>query len=46
MITGKSEGKVEVDCMKAGAVDFVMKPYDHATLIAKIDCALNAAILP
>lgn len=46
MITGKSEGEVVNDCMKAGAVDFVVKPYEHATLIAKIDHALKAAVLP
>ena len=42
MITGKSEGEVVNDCMKAGAVDFVVKPYEHATLIAKINHALKA----
>jgi len=45
MITGKSEGEVVVDCKKAGAVDFVVKPYAHATLLAKIDRALKAAAL-
>jgi CheY-like chemotaxis protein len=45
MITGKSEGEVVNDCMKAGAVDFVVKPYEHATLLAKIDHALKAAVL-
>jgi PleD family two-component response regulator len=42
MITGKSEGKIVVDCLKAGAVDFVVKPFDSATLIAKIARAFNA----
>jgi CheY-like chemotaxis protein len=46
MITGKSEGEVVNDCIKAGAVDFVVKPYEHATLVAKIDHALKAAVLP
>jgi len=45
MITGKSEGEVVNDCMKAGAVDFVVKPYEHATLLSKIDHALKAAVL-
>jgi CheY-like chemotaxis protein len=45
MITGKSEGEVVVDCKKAGAFDFVVKPYAHATLLAKIDSALKAAAL-
>jgi len=46
MITGKSEGEVVMDCLKAGAVDFVVKPYEHATLLAKIDLALKVAVLP
>jgi CheY-like chemotaxis protein len=46
MITGKSEGDVVIDCKKAGAVDFVVKPYEHATLLAKIDRALKGAVLP
>ncbi|HAF44779.1 MAG: hypothetical protein A2100_00325 [Sideroxydans sp. GWF2_59_14] len=46
MITGKSEGDVVVDCMKAGAVDFVVKPFDPATLVDKIAQALKAAALP
>ena len=41
MITGNSEGKVVVDSLKAGAVDFVVKPFDRATLIAKIVRALS-----
>jgi CheY-like chemotaxis protein len=41
MITGKSEGKIVVDCMLAGAVDFVVKPFVHATLMDKIAHALN-----
>ncbi|MEJ1959242.1 MAG: response regulator [Nitrosomonadales bacterium] len=44
MITGKSEGEIVVECMKAGAVDFVVKPFDHTTLLAKIAHALNSAI--
>ena len=43
MITGKSEGDVVTDCMKVGAVDFVVKPFDHATLIAKINQALTVS---
>lgn len=44
MITGKSEGKIVADSLNAGAVDFVVKPFDHATLMAKIDHALNTAV--
>jgi CheY-like chemotaxis protein len=46
MITGKDEGEVVNDHMKVGAVDFVVKPYEHATLLAKIDHVLKAAVLP
>jgi CheY-like chemotaxis protein len=42
MITGKSEGQVVIDSLKAGAIDFVVKPFDGATLIAKIARALTA----
>jgi CheY-like chemotaxis protein len=45
MITGKNEEKVVVECIKAGAVDFVVKPFVHATLIDKIARALNPTIL-
>ncbi len=46
MITGKSEGLVVVDCMKAGAVDFVVKPLNRAILIDKITRVLNTAVSP
>ncbi len=41
MITGKSEGQTVKDSLKAGATDFVVKPFDRATLTAKIDRALG-----
>jgi CheY-like chemotaxis protein len=44
MITGHSEEKIVADCLKAGAIDFVVKPFVHATLIAKIVRALSAAV--
>jgi CheY-like chemotaxis protein len=43
MITGKSEGSVVVDCQKAGAIDFIVKPYEHKKLIEKISNALNVS---
>jgi CheY-like chemotaxis protein len=43
MVTGKSEGNVVVDSLKAGASDFVVKPFDRATLMAKIARVLSAA---
>ena len=36
MITGKSEGNVVVESLKAGAADFVVKPFDRDKLIAKV----------
>ena len=36
MISGKSEGNVVLNCLKAGAVDFVVKPFDRETLKAKV----------
>jgi len=44
MVTGDSEGNVVIDSLKAGASDFVVKPYNSATLIAKITQALNATV--
>ena len=41
MITGKSDGRVVSDSMKVGAADFVVKPFDKATLIAKVNHALG-----
>jgi CheY-like chemotaxis protein len=43
MITGKSDGQVVSDSLKAGASNFVVKPFDRDTLIAKIDHALDIA---
>ena len=42
MITGKSDSQVVIGSLKAGATDFVVKPFDSVTLIAKIDRVLNA----
>jgi CheY-like chemotaxis protein len=36
MITGKSEGQVVSDSLKAGAVDFVVKPLDKEVLLSKL----------
>ena len=46
MITGKSEGDVVAECLKAGAVDFVVKPYEHCVLIAKMNLALKTVNPP
>ena len=45
MMTGKNEEEVVVKCIKAGAADFIVKPFVHATLIDKIGRALNPTIL-
>jgi len=45
MITGKNEEKVVVECINAGAVDFIVKPFVHSTLIGKINRALHPTIL-
>ncbi|MFA7238642.1 MAG: response regulator [Sulfuricellaceae bacterium] len=42
MLTGKSEGQVVIDSLKAGATDFVVKPFDPDKLTAKIDRVLGA----
>lgn len=36
MISGKSEGNIILSCMKAGAVDFVVKPFEMEKLKAKV----------
>lgn len=44
MATGKSVGNVVTDSLKAGAIDFVVKPFDRETLIGKVACALCTTI--
>jgi two-component system response regulator FixJ len=41
VITGQGEVPLAVAAMKAGAVDFIEKPYDDRTLLAPIDRALR-----
>lgn len=41
MITGNSEKTVVVESLKAGAADFIVKPLDRDTLLAKIDGLLR-----
>jgi CheY-like chemotaxis protein len=41
MVTGNSEGATVRDSMKAGAINFVVKPFDRDTLLAKIIHALG-----
>jgi len=36
MITGRSEKAVVVESLKAGASDFVVKPFDRTALLGKV----------
>lgn len=42
MITGHSEKQIVVDSLRAGAADFVVKPFDKTTVIAKVQKLLGA----
>lgn len=44
MITGHSEKHIVVDSLKAGAADFVVKPFDKATVIAKVRKLLGVEV--
>jgi two-component system CheB/CheR fusion protein len=41
MITGRSDIRIAVEAMKAGAVDFVEKPVGYRQLLAHIEIALE-----
>ena len=41
MITGHSKKDVVVESLKAGACDFVVKPFDKAILLKKLSTLLN-----
>jgi two-component system CheB/CheR fusion protein len=43
MITGHGEVSMAVEAMKAGAIDFIEKPFRHDELLASIDRALDLA---
>ena len=41
MLTGKGSEEVAVECMKAGAVDYVVKPFDNDRLLAVVRNAVR-----
>ncbi len=41
MLTGKGSEEVAVECMKAGAVDYVLKPFDNERLLSVIRNAIR-----
>lgn len=41
MVTGKSEGAAVRDSIKAGAANFIVKPFERDTLLAKVASALR-----
>jgi CheY-like chemotaxis protein len=46
MVTGKSEKNVVVESLNAGASDFIVKPFDKGTLVAKIRKFLDGGSVP
>ena len=41
IMTGKSEKHLIIDCMKAGAQDFIVKPFGRDTVLARVEQLLN-----
>lgn len=41
MITGKSDKGIVIESLKAGAIDFVVKPFDRDTLLGKVSQLLG-----
>lgn len=46
MVTGHSERAIVVESLKAGAVDFLVKPFDRNTLIEKLRLFLSISATP
>lgn len=44
MITGQSEKEVVLDCLKAGAADFLVKPLDREVLLKKVAGFLDGCV--
>lgn len=43
IMTGRSDKHLVIDCVKAGARDFVIKPFDRQTLLAKVQALLEGS---
>lgn len=41
MMTGRSEKDLVLECLEAGAMDFVVKPFSRETLVAKLSHAMT-----
>ena len=46
MLTGKSEKDTVRECLKAGANDYIVKPFDRSTLLTKVAGAIGSAPAP
>lgn len=44
MVTGHSERDVVLRCLKAGAIDFTVKPLDRASFLTKVKKILDAPV--
>ncbi len=44
MVTGHSEKQLVIDALRAGAADYIVKPFDRATLVPKIRKLLGAGL--
>ena len=43
MLTGRSDKDTVHECLKAGAKDYIVKPFDRSTLVARVAHALGTA---
>jgi len=43
MLTGRSDKDTVHECLKAGANDYIVKPFDRSTLVARVAHALGTA---
>ena len=43
LITGRTSAELEARCLAMGAADYVTKPFDGPTLLARLDKAIQRA---